>query len=928
MATSRQAAPVRIASVTEIVAPRINDAPPSADTNMIDALGLTDDERVALEIAVDDRSCRFLARAEDDALLTHLERQLGVAYPLAGLRRIDPATDPARARPGEMIRMVVLTLAAPAYLPLRTVGFAGTAPVSQADPLRGLVGATADLPPGWRALLQIVIAPAPRRWADGIARRLEAESRADTRPSGRRHGGTYGEGASSPNLVIFIVVAVMALAAWSEVQRMWDDGERLQLVAGGALLLLVAVAGIALAIGIARRRAQPVGDPALIRQKIGRTAYAVEVRLVVFAPVGSPSDAVDTRLGQIARAYAQFNRPDGNQLVSCRFDAGLVAREEGVQSLAPLARRARRAILTAAEIAGLWHLPRVAVEIPLLEQTGARQRAPRPEVVARGCLIGHHEHQGRRLPIHISDEALDHHAILVAATRAGKSSLMLVLARYLMERRHPGTLVLIDPQRQLARAALGLVPPERRGDVVAIDFGDTARPIGLNFLDTGLGWTRDAATERVLALFRRQWSASFGPRMEDLFAFGLATLYAANEALCRSPDGRARPEGRGEQYTILDLVPLYTYPVFRNALLATLRDPDVVAWWEDYATPLRQQDLLTWVNPVLNKVNAFGRSTVARALVGQPRATIDPRDWLDRDRIVIVSGAQGESGAEITALAGAAIFNILTETLAERETRESGDCPPVTIIADEFQSLPGADFERVLAQQGKFGARLVLATQTLAGLERYGSAERPRNLRAAIFANAYSHFIYHCSAEDARFLLHELGGAGVVDVEDLVGLAKYHCYCRLPHGGVRPPAFLVRLSPPPPSDPAWAATLARESALAWGRPRAQIEEDRDRARARVALMRTGGVPDGAAAGIGQAEVAPSGGGVGPGDPGTQSLPAPAAGYRARAKRTNVFSRRAPATPPVAPTTDADHLEQTPDAVDSASRDAERREEGV
>ncbi len=889
--------PVQALAVTEIIAPRMNDALPSADTNMIDALGLTGDDRVAFEIALDERSCRFLVRAEDEGLLAHLERQVGVTYPLAGLRRVDGATDPARVRPGESIRATVLTLAAPAYLPLRTFGFAVPGPASQADPLRGLIGAASGLPPGWRALLQAVLAPAPRGWADGIGRGLDEEARVGGRPSARAHDGRATEGAPSTGFVILVVVAVALFSAWQVVRRMWDDGERLQLIGGGALLLLAVLAVVALAIRVARWRRAPAHDPALIRQKIGRTAYAVELRLAVFAPIGSPRDAVDARLAQIARAYAQYGRPDGNRLAPCPFDAGRVARERGIRSLAPLTRRTRRAIVTAAEVAGLWHLPRVAAEIPLIEQTGARQRAPRPAAVAQGCLIGHHEHQGRRLPVRVSDEALDHHAILVAATRAGKSSLMLALACYLMGRRdRRGTLVLIDPQRQLARAALGLVPPDRWGDVVAIDFGDTAHPVGLNFLDTGLGWTRDSATERVLALFRRQWPTSFGPRMEDLFAFGLATLYAANEALCRWPDGRPRPEGRSEQYTILDLVALYTHPVFRNALLATLRDPDVVAWWEDYATPLRQQDLLTWVNPVLNKVNAFGRSTVARALVGQPRSTIDLRSWLDRDRIVIMSGAQGESGAEITALAGAALFNILTETLAERESREPGDYPPVTIIADEFQALPGADFERVLAQQGKFGARLVLATQTLAGLERYGSAERPRNLRAAIFANAYSHFIYHCSAEDARFLMHELGGAGIVDVEDLVGLAKYHCYCRLPHDGVRPPAFLVRLLPPPPSDPARAAALARESAAAWGRPRALVEEDRDRARARVAIMRTGGTPGTATDTDPQRavdEASPSGG-AGADGPGAQPPATPVVGHRPRPKRTNVFARGASA----------------------------------
>ena len=877
----------QVAAVTEVITPRINDAHPAAGATMIDALGLAGVDRVALEIAAEERSCRFLIRAGDEGLQEHLERQVGTTYPLAGLRRLDATADPALARPDEELRAAVLTLAAPSYLPLRTFAATAAGPQAPPEPIRGLIAAASGLPPGWRALMQAVLAPAPRGWDGGIARRLDAAASAASRPPERERGGRASE-AASLGPVGPILAAVAALSAWQALRRMWDDGERLPIIGGGALLLVALAALVTLAIAVGRRRSVPACDPALIRQKLGRTAYTLELRLAIFAPAGTDPGAMDARLDQIARAYGQYARPDGNRLVACAFDGGRLARERGLHSLAPLTPRRRRAIATAVEIAGLWHLPRVAAEIPLLEQTGARQRAPRPVAVARGCLIGHHEHQGRRLPVRVSDEALDHHAILVAATRAGKSSLMLVLARHLMERRpRRGTLVVIDPQRQLARAALGLVPANRRGDVVAIDCGDVARPVGLNLLDTGLGWARDTAVERVLALFRRQWPSSFGPRMEDLFAFGLATLYAANEALCRLPDGRDRPQGRPEQYTILDLVPLYAYPAFRNALLATLRDPDVVAWGEDYAAPLRQQDLLTWVNPVLNKVNAFGRSHVARALVGQPRSTIDPRGWLDRDRIVIVGGAQGEAGAEITALVGAALFNILTETLAERDARDPAECPPVTIIADEFQSLPGADFERVLAQQGKFGARLVLATQTLSGLERFGSADRPRNLRAAIFANAYSHFVYHCSAEDARFLVSELGGPGVVDVEDLVGLAKYHCYCRLPHEGVRPPAFLARLDPPPPSDPDWAAALARESAAAWGRPRALVEEDRDRARARIALMRTGGVRD---------EV--PGDGRGRADAGEHSPAAPAVGHRPRPRRSNVFAQGgSPATAP-------------------------------
>ena len=65
------------------------------------------------------------------------------------------------------------------------------------------------------------------------------------------------------------------------------------------------------------------------------------------------------------------------------------------------------------------------------------------------------------------------------------------------------TLVLVDPHRDLAISALGLVPPERRADVVYLDLSNRRRPFGLNLLDVGLGWDRDQAVSNALRIFRR-----------------------------------------------------------------------------------------------------------------------------------------------------------------------------------------------------------------------------------------------------------------------------------------------------------------------------------------------------------------------------------------------------------------------------------------
>src|SRR5205823_738064 len=149
----------------------------------------------------------------------------------------------------------------------------------------------------------------------------------------------------------------------------------------------------------------------------------------------------------------------------------------------------------------------------------ARQRPPLPSTVASGCRIGVSTGSGRATPICLPDLLLQRHMLLVAKTRRGKSSLLLRIADYLINETdfdHPA-LVLVDPHQDLAEAALGLIPRSRWRDVVYLNAAEEQQPFGLNLLDVGLGWSRDKAVSNALAIFRREFSGFWGPRMEDAF---------------------------------------------------------------------------------------------------------------------------------------------------------------------------------------------------------------------------------------------------------------------------------------------------------------------------------------------------------------------------------------------------------------------------
>ncbi len=818
LAIERRRAPEARPELVEVVTPRTNAAIVTPAENLLAAISLR--EPFALEIAATDTARWFVARAESPAMRRHLEDQLAVAYPQAELRPLDtgrfPGLDPARLGPDEQLAACTLALRRPAYLPLRTFRDADVdaARDAQADPVLGILGALGDLPSGWRGLAQLVVRPAPDDWCKDYLRLAVEHPLAAERARA---------GADTSLMPVFALAGLIVAGGLAFQAYQWYLGREwlhLGLLAGGGL------AGAPALLWLARRLGnKPIYDVKLVQEKVSRIAFVAQPRLAVFAPKGAPRVQVDARLERLVAAYRQYNLAAGNGLVARKLDA----RGRDLRGLALLTPARAVPILNTRELAGLWHLPQALADVPLVERTAARRRLPLPCTVARGCPIGVSSHQGRVVPVALPDELLRRHLLLVAKTRRGKSSLLLRLAQHAMasEGTQRAALVLVDPHHDLARAALGLVPPARRGEVVYLDVAERARPFGLNLIDTGLFRDRDKAVANVLAVFKREFDRFWGPRMEDAFRFALLTLYEANQAICA-----AEPDGRGRQHTILDVPAVLVDTAFRRGLLQHVTDPVVKAWWAGYFDLLDRRLQIEISNPVQTKVQRFAGSRAARSIVGQPRSTIDPVAWVRSGGIVVVDTAKGSVGEDTSALIGATLLNLVALAVGEQAGLDARERRPVTLLVDEFHSMPGADYEAILAELAKYGANLVLATQSLAKLAAL-DREQHRALRSTVFANLDGLFAFHTSAEDAQYLVKELGEG--VDEQDLVALGEHQCYARLSAGGERLAVFSVRLDPPPENDPALAERLAAASAALYGRDAGAVERDLQAALARIEL---------------------------------------------------------------------------------------------
>jgi hypothetical protein len=89
---------------------------------------------------------------------------------------------------------------------------------------------------------------------------------------------------------------------------------------------------------------------------------------------------------------------------------------------------------------------------------------------------------------------------------------------------------------------------------------------------------------------------------------------------------------------------------------------------------------------------------------------------------------------EMAGLLGGVLINLLAQLVIERARPARDEPAPatrLTLIVDEFQTIPSGDYRTMLSQLAKFGVNLALATQTLTALEPIRGAAGRRGRRSS-----------------------------------------------------------------------------------------------------------------------------------------------------------------------------------------------------
>ncbi len=829
---------------------------------------------IALEITGTAQGRSFLVRATTPASLEHVVAQLQARYPQAGVLPLPSHEDPFTLRSGETVSAVELKSAHAAYLPLHTWD-AHARGQEETDPLLGILAALDAMPQGMRTIAQLALVPAPADWSKANQRKAIEHALEPERQKARQ-----GQHSGAPNTITLllgtgILLVLLLYGRYKQAIPSWLREAVTQLlhgtipvlapsqrflVIGGLMMVLLSLFLLFFLLDQGRRHLfkAPMYDMKQVAEKTSRMAYRVRLRLYVIGPAtplprlpwqgngttsGGKTSVADfwqawkaarhqrqRRMQLLARllaAYRQYHSASGNAFTPCRLTC-----RQARCSLTPRTGRLfcrtgwgqgltrSRHLISVDSLANLWHLPH-ALSLPdLAQMTYRRSRTillppALAEAGAQQPIIGISEHAGHQVPFGLPPECLSKHLLIGGKSGEGKSTLMEHLALRAMEQ---GGLIVIDPHGDLVEHLLCRVPASRRDEVVLIDLSETDDAIGINLLDATLGRSRDKAVGDLLKTLSHIWAASWGSRMEIAFEYALRTLYEANLALC----AKDTHTGPGAQYTLLDVMPVLTDESFCHMLLEQVEDPFIRRWWQTYYEPLNLSMQRDRSDPVLSKVAKF-ESQIARRIIGQGQSTINFRDCIQQERIMLVKLAKGVVGEDVAHLLGATILGLLQLTMEEQAAQPEGARKRFPVIVDEFQVLAGVDWAAI-AELRKYGVAFYLATQSFDYLRTVHA-----HLLPTVLANVHQLFIFHMSASDAHAIYHELG----VAEDDILHMESHTCYVRLTFANGRQPTFSLKIIAPSDGDEQKAEAIRQACRKRYMVPAATVD-----AALQTALLRT------------------------------------------------------------------------------------------
>lgn len=522
------------------------------------------------------------------------------------------------------------------------------------------------------------------------------------------------------------------------------------------------------------------------KNKVSRLLYAAVVRILV------RTERYERTLKlarDLAGSLRVFIHPHGNALMPLANDE--YPSHEHIEDA--ISRQSRRTgmLLNIDELMGFVHLPSRDVRSTVLQRETAKTKAA-PSIVRQsdGLLLGNNVHAGESISVRLTPEQRVYHTYIIGATGTGKTTLLFNLIRQDIE--NGDGLAVLDPHGDLVDRILDIIPRERIDDVVLVDPSDQEYSIGFNILSAHSDTEKNLLASDLVSVFERL-STSWGDQMGSVLQNAILAFLESSR--------------RG---TLADMQRFLIEPSFRSEFLKSVKDKNVVYYWQKVFPQLSGNKS---VGPVLTRLTSFLSQKPIRYMVSQPENRLDFAQIMDSGKIFLAKLSEGLLGQKNAYLLGTLLIGKFQQLAMSRQAQQIVARRNFWVYIDEFANFITPSMAEILSGARKYRIGLTLAHQDLHQLQEDSV------VASAVRTHPLTRIVFRVGDEDAK----KLGeGFSFFDARDLKNLEKFQAIARVERSD-----FDFNLSVLRNFDPAQAPErrneVIRASRAKYGTPRSQID---------------------------------------------------------------------------------------------------------
>jgi len=541
------------------------------------------------------------------------------------------------------------------------------------------------------------------------------------------------------------------------------------------------------------------GTVKLLDEKASKPIMPANIRLLVSADTKERAEAI---LKEIESAFLQFTETAGNSLNFKNMKgAGL---EKLFYNFSFRIFDGKEAVrLNTAELSTIFHFPAGINSISQLKYVKAKD-APSPlDLPQAGLLLGTNTYRGEEKNIYINEDDRRRHFYVIGQTGTGKSVLLKNMVAQDME--DGKGVCYIDPHGSDIEDILSRVPEDRVEDLIYFNPGNTERVMGLNMMEYDPRYPEQKTfiANEVYGIFRKIWKdmpEAFGPMFEQYYRGAILLVL----------------EDPSSGNTLLEVPRVLSDKKFRDMKLSRCRNPVVKMFWRDVAEKAGGEVSLANVVPyITSKFDVFLSNEIMRPILTQEKSSINFREIMDNKKILLINLSKGRLGDINSSLIGLIVVGKMLMAALSRVDMPENDRNDFYLYIDEFQNVTTDSIATILSEARKYRLNLTIAHQFIGQLEE--------NIKKAVFGNVGSMCSFRVGSEDAEFLAKQF--EPVFSASDLLNISNYNAYLKMLIAGQTSRPFNIATLPFTKGDAVFAQNAAKLSALKFGRPRAEVEEE-------------------------------------------------------------------------------------------------------